>query len=103
MNLVKVELPFGAKVDFGLPRVNEPDHHGLLEFEPRGEAGLFTVWHFDPGYVWHHDYLVVPFEAFDGDPLATPRPFRVKEVQLIDGPFSFPLREAAEAVLCVSM
>ena len=45
-------VPFGAKVDFRLPRVNEPDHHGQLKFEPRGEAGLFMGWHFDPGHKW---------------------------------------------------
>ena len=85
-------VPFGAKIRY---RITDPDWTKKRKFENRMEDGFFAGWRFDLGCLWHGDYIVYRLrDLVDGR--SHPRPDVVKEIEVIDGDFAFPLAEARD-------
>ena len=82
-------IPFFALVSY---KRHPPAIKQSNKFDPRGEEGLFIGWHFNPGFGFHGDHLVVPLAPFLEDLDAAPNVIRTRDISILDGPFVFPLR-----------
>ena len=84
-------VPFGAKVLYWHnPKQNVPE---TSKFSSTGVEGIFLGYHIQPGFVWKQEYLVAPVNnAKDAIEDGTLRVIRAKRVELLEGPFIFPLQ-----------